>query len=178
MEFEPYRRGKLLNRNVLVSDDLDVLNERLSSLLNGEDYVDLALSRHNLPGDLGIFKAVIAIERLQIVRALMRKFLAHAAVRPEPEVSFLNDHRSQKILLGYLVIPLKHNAVHFVFCALVDFVDQQNLVGLAVERGFDFGVEVALFLEIVDQILLTFPHKIAVDGSFGIDWNQLFDLPP
>src|SRR5258706_2619132 len=178
MEFEPRRRGKLLNRNVLVSDDLDVLHQRLSSVLNAEHYVDLALSRYYLRGDLGIFKPAIAIERLQVVRALMRKFLTHTSVGPEPKVSLLHHHRSQQILLGNLMISLEHKAVHFVFCAFVDFVDQQNLAGLAVERSLNLRVEVAFFLEIVDQILLTFPYKIAVDGPFGIDWNQLFDLPP
>src|ERR1700730_3613596 len=99
MEFDPYRRGKLLNRDVLVPDDLDVLHERLSSLLNTEHYVDIAFSRYDLRGDLGVFKAAIAIERLQIVGALMREFLTHTSVRPEPEVCFLHHHCSQQILL-------------------------------------------------------------------------------
>src|SRR5258706_6745157 len=178
MELEPRGRGKLLNRDVLVPDDLDVLHERLSSLLNAEHYVNIALSRYDLRGDLGVFKTSIAIERLQIVRALMRKFLTHTSVRPEPEVCFLHHHCSQQILLGYLMMSLEHKAVHFVVCSFVDFVDQQNLAGLAIECGFHLGVEVALFLEIVDQILLTLPYQIAVYGAFGIDGNQLFDLPP
>ena len=61
---------------------------------------------------------------------------------------------------------------------LVDLVDQQNLFRLVFECRFNLSVEVALFLEIVDQVLLTLLHQIAIDRSFGIDWDQFSYLQP
>ncbi len=64
-----------------------------------------------------------------------------------------------------------------MFFSAVDFIHQQDLVGLALEIGFYINVKVAFFLKILDQVLLTFIDQIAIDGSFGIDRDQFFQLP-
>src|SRR6266849_7222608 len=114
MEFQPSGRGQLLRRDAVISNDLDVLDQRLSSLLNVEYNIDLRIVNHDLGRDLGVSISSIAIQRLDIVRALMRQLLAHTSVRPEPEMSLLDGHHIKKILLWDRVISLKHNAVHFV----------------------------------------------------------------
>ena len=90
---------------------------------------------------------------------------------------FLYYHHRQQIFLRDLVVSLKHDAVDFVLLALVDFVNQQNLLWLALKCGLDLDIEVTFFLEVVDEILLTFLYQVAVDGFFGIDRDQLFHLP-
>src|SRR5260370_16949149 len=113
MEFQPSGRGQLLHRDAVISNDLDVLDQRLSSLLNVEYNIDLRIVNHDLGRDLGVFISSIAIQRLDIVRALMRQLLAHTSVRPEPEISLLDAHHINKILLSYPSISLKHIPPHF-----------------------------------------------------------------
>src|SRR6266849_5230494 len=99
MELQPAGGGQLLHRDAVVSNHLDVLHQRLSSLLNVDHNIDLRIVYHDLGRYLGIFISTIAIEGLQIVRTLVRKFLAHAAVGPEPEMSLFYGDPSHKILL-------------------------------------------------------------------------------
>src|SRR5258708_31629344 len=99
MELQPAGGGQLLDCNAVISNYLDVLHQRLSSLLNVEHHIDLRIVYHDLGRDLGIFISTIAIERLDIIRALMRQLLAHTSVRPEPEMSLLDGDPSHKILL-------------------------------------------------------------------------------
>src|ERR1700722_20902221 len=91
---------------------------------------------------------------------------------------FLYYHHRQQIFLRDLVVSLKHDAVDFVLLALIDFINQKNLLWLTLKRGLDLDIEVTFFLEVVDEILLTFLYQVAVDGFFGIDRDQLFHLPP
>src|SRR5450755_962409 len=76
------------------------------------------------------------------------------------------------------MVTLKYDAADLVLLAFVDFVDQKNLVGLALKISFDLSVKVAFFLEVIDEVLLTFLNQIAIDRSLGIDGDQFFDRAP
>ena len=69
------------------------------------------------------------------------------------------------------MVPLKYDAGDFVFRAFIYFVDQRDLSRLLVKRRFNLRVEVAFLLKKVDQVLLAFPHQVAVDAAFRLDGN-------
>ena len=75
------------------------------------------------------------------------------------------------------MIAAENDAVNFVLLALADFIENENLIGLALKCGFDFRVEIAFLLEVFHQILLAFLHQIGIEGGLGINRNQLLLTP-
>ena len=67
-----------------------------------------------------------------------------------PQVRSFHGHHREQVLRGNLEVAAKYDLVHFVLLAFFDFINQQNLAGLALKIDFDLCVEVALFLEIVE----------------------------
>ena len=59
-----------------------------------------------------------------------------------------------------------------MFASAFNFVDQRDAIRGSLEIGFDLDVEKSLFLKIVDQILLSFLHQVAINGSLGKHGNQ------
>ena len=55
-----------------------------------------------------------------------------------------------------VVIPVKEDAVHFVFLPAIDLVDDENLVWLVLEFRGHLGVVEAFLLEVVGQVALAF----------------------
>src|SRR5579872_2115003 len=75
------------------------------------------------------------------------------------------------------MVSTKHDAVDFALLSFFDVVNQQNLIALLLKGSFYLSVEVSFFLKIIDQILLAFINKFAIDGCLGIDGNEFFHLP-
>ena len=62
------------------------------------------------------------------------------------------------------------------FFPAIDVVDDENLVWLVLVFGGHLGVVESFFLEVVGEVALAFLHKVAIDSSFGINWDELLHL--
>ena len=54
------------------------------------------------------------------------------------------------------MVAAKHDAVHFMFLALVDVINHENLIGFAVNSGLDVRVVEPFLFEIIRKVLLAF----------------------
>ena len=84
----------------------------------------------------------------------------------------------EQVFFWNLVVAANHDAVHFMFLALVNVVNHKNLIGFAVDSGLDVRVIEPFLFEIIRKVLLAFLHQVRIETSLGIDWNQLLSLPP
>ncbi len=162
--------GKLFIWNVVIAGDLHVINQRLSTFFNAEHHVDLRLVVNRFGSDLHLLISAIVVQGLQVLDTLVQELLAQVAVSEETRP--LDHHKAEQILVRNLMVSAKNDVVDLVLLSLLDFINQQNLVGLALEVGVDLDVEVTLFLKVIDQVLLPFPDQITINLSLGIDRDQ------
>src|ERR1700733_10446886 len=71
---------------------------------------------------------------------------------------------------------MKRNAVDLVFLPTVDFIDEHHLIGLPRHIDLYCNVEISLLLKVVDQVLLSLFHQVAVDTPLGVNRNKLSHL--
>ena len=76
-------RRELAIRDMFVSGDLGVVDDRLSAFLNVEDDVNFRFVVNGLRLDFYIFISAIVIKRFEVLHTLLHELLAHAAMRPD-----------------------------------------------------------------------------------------------
>src|SRR5262245_31095840 len=92
-------------------------------------------------------------------------------------MSFLNCDQTNQIFFIDLMVPTKNDALDFVLRSFLDFVNQENLIGVALKTSIHFDVEVAFLLKVINQILLTLAYQITIDHSFRVDGDEHLHLP-
>ena len=120
--------------------------------------------------DFDVFVPAIPVQGSYVVGALLQKFLADAAVRPD--VRFLDDHLAHQFIAREGVVALKSNAADLVFFARIDLIHDEDLIRLSREIGRHLDVGESLFLKVVGKVPLPFVDQVPIDGSLGVNRNQ------
>ncbi len=160
--------------NAVVAGDGDSVDDGLLALFDFEGDIEFGFVVDDARSYFDVLVAFVVVEGLQVGDALLEKFLADAAVAED--AGFLDHDLGEEIGGGDGVVAVEEDGVDFVFLAAVDFVDEGDLIGLAGGVDFYGDVEVSLFLEVVDKILLAFLDEVGVDGALGIDGDEFFHL--
>src|SRR5437660_12005148 len=82
------------------------------------------------------------------------------------------DVRQQLVFRQVLIAP-KTYLTHPVPFALVNLVQQRDLVRLVLFDCLDLGIEVAFLLKDIDQIATALLHQVTIECSFVVNRDQL-----
>ena len=75
------------------------------------------------------------------------------------------------------MIPTKRYAIQLVLLPAIEFIHQQDLIGLALKIGSYLDVEKPFSLKIVNEVALAFLHQVGIDCSFRVNGDELPYLP-
>src|SRR6266566_9532640 len=86
---------------------------------------------------------------------------------------FSNFDVRQQLVFRQVLIASKTYLTHPVPFALVNLVQQRDLVRLVLYDCLDLGIEVAFLLKEIDQIATALLHQVTIECSFVVNRDQL-----
>ncbi len=164
-------RRKLCLRQGAIALDLQILHhvERAFGDLEGDVHVSILAS--NTGNDLRLAVSRCAIGVPQILHAAAHQGLAVLAVREQ--MSLLDADVRLQLLAAEVVVPFECDLVDLVAAVFVDVVHDGHAAlvfrGLYVNRG----VEIALGLEIGNEIALPFLDELIINGVHLVHGDQI-----
>ena len=130
-----------------------------------KDNIDLRTAFANLRRNFGVFVSLVPIVGGNVVGTLFDDLLADAAMCPQMRALDLDQRR--EILGFYPMVPREGYSIHLVLDTAINFINENDAIRFPLQVGSYAGVEKALFLEIICEILLALLHQIRIDCALG-----------
>src|SRR5579859_294728 len=153
--------GNRMNGLVERIDDLQSADNILVTLKDAKGNIDLRLVVADLGLDFGLGKSGVLVKIGQGGDAGAHQIVAELPSQYK-EAGFLDRNLRLQFLIGKEVVAFEMNFLNAVLATFVNVID--DLYGLRprIEMGIDFRVEIALGLEIGDEVAAAFVHQLRV----------------
>ena len=172
-----HQAAQLAGRDLLVPFDGQAPHQRLRALLHMKDDGDVpALAPilvQRIEGDLHLLEPV---GNVQVANRLLVPFQEVAAEPSGIEQGGLaGEHALAQGLAAEIPVALNLNRGHLVLGTGIDVILDQDLLAalVGVEVGDDLGLETALALEMIAQVVGALADQVGIDGALLVHGDQV-----